>query len=182
MENCAADCRYPRRGAVARPDARCDGGAVFPHQLAVPGEVGEIISKLGKTKPKPYRPLLPGGVTEPRPEGPADPAAAKIHSTVLPYLDVLSRVARDSGKQIILTIAPVYRMRYSDRPGTAALIAGLRHNLASAPVCDLMEIDTPALATLRADPANFHDTVHHTEAGGRLFTIELARLVAERCK
>jgi hypothetical protein len=145
------------------------------------GDVAEIVSKLGRTKAKPYRPLT-AGVSLPEPVvEPPGAAGLKIHETVLPYLDVLARVARTSGKEIVLTIAPIYRERYSDRPSTAAILAELRRRLAGVPVCDLMERDTPALVAMRRDPANFHDSVHHTEAGAQVFTTELAQLVAQHC-
>ena len=145
------------------------------------GEVGEVIAKLGKTKPKPYRPLPEGHVAEPKPSGAEGNAAAQVHPSLQAYVNVLASVAARKDKQVILIISPMYRATYGTRVTEPAVLADFRKRLGSAPVCDLMDVDTPALVAVRSNPTHFHDSVHLTEAGARAYTAELARLVGEKC-
>lgn len=144
------------------------------------GEVDEIVSKLGKTDVKPFRSLPPGQLSEPRTPSPEGTAA--VHSSLRPYVDVLAKVAKRPGIEVVLTITPIYRDRYQFRGRETAVLKDFKARLGSAPVCDLMDVDTPLLEKIRNEPENFHDAVHLTERGALAFTTELARLVGDRCR
>jgi hypothetical protein len=145
------------------------------------GEVGKIINGLGKTDPPPYRPLPSGQVREPQLNRAMPVKASQMHASLEPYAAVLRRLAGSPGRRIVLVVTPAFMNARYDLPEQAQLIAELRKRLTGAPVCDLMSIDTPAIAAIRASRASFFDNIHLSGEGAAAYSREMARLVKEKC-
>lgn len=146
------------------------------------GEVGKIVNGLGKTDPPAYRPLPPGELREPQLNRSSPVRAHRMHASLEPYVTLLREMAKRPGRQLVLVVTPAYRNARYDLPEQAQLLAELRQRLTGAPVCDLMSLDTPTLAQIRGQPANFFDNIHLSGQGAAAYTKELAALVAARCK
>jgi len=146
------------------------------------GEVGKIVNGLGSTAPPPYKPLPAGELREPQLNRTAPVTPHRMHASLEPYVTVLRDLARMPGRQVVLVVTPAYQNARYDLPEQAQLIAELRQRLTGTSVCDLMSVETPRLAEIRGERANFFDAIHLSGEGARGYAREMARVVAERCK
>ncbi len=145
------------------------------------GTVPQIVRSIRSGFTSSYTALTPGTPIEPRKANGRE-TARPFSTSLEPYIDALVMAARGSGTQIVLVVTPAYKDNRAARPDQAQLLDELRARLKDAPVCDLTGIDTPALQELRLQPANFHDNIHLTEAGGGAYTRELQTVIDQRCR
>lgn len=124
-----------------------------------------------------YQPLSAGPLFEP-----ATPRSnieqLQFSHSLDRYIEALARAARRPELQLTLVVTPAYQDDRNDQPH---LLDELRRKLGDAPVCDLTRVDTPVLRELRSRADYFHDNIHLTEPGARVFTREINALISQRC-
>ena len=174
---------HPEIASLLKPQISPWQPMAWSHLYRYRGTVEDIAKGLIRRRTVAYDVLQPGRVREPRADADGDrPSKAKLRD-IDPSLDGFIGLLKSTTERLkvtlILVAPPVYKR--PPPPEDRWVCSQLADRLQGAPVCNLLDLETPELQRIRDAAGNFHDDVHLDGSGATAYTREMQRVIADRC-